>query len=285
MSCGKKNELAVLAPAAATANAHLSGATMSRRRNPEVLPTHLGMTGNEWIAALDAAYPKGVAHIEHGKYGGSDDLEFDVYKYATVSIDLYPDHWGKPRPRFDLRMSDYGTRTFPLTTVEEAAQLIWKTLTDDRTPEFVVQADSARGKKLRPGAYIYAKPTIEKAAKEAGMRYRFNAKREDGIDATGEVFRIYPAGHADQEQVYEIGPEGREYPSGTPWGIIPLQANPRRRTNPVGMDAMYHALQQPRIPWASFSLDQIKTVAYGAMKNGDNPLYDKAVAALARRSR
>jgi len=59
----------------------------------------------------------------------------------------------------------------------------------------------------------------------------------------------------------------------------------RRRTNPVGMDAMYHALQQPRIPWASFSVDQIKTVAYGAMKNGDNELYDKAVAALARRSR
>lgn len=58
----------------------------------------------------------------------------------------------------------------------------------------------------------------------------------------------------------------------------------RRRTNPVGMDAMYHALQQPRIPWASFSVDQIKTVAYGAMKNGDNELYDKAVAALARRS-
>ena len=67
------------------------------------------------------------------------------------------------------------------------------------------------------------------------------------------------------------------------WAQKQLVGNARK--NPVGMDAMYHALQQSRIPWASFSVDQIKTVAYAAMKNGDNDLYDKAVAALARRSR
>lgn len=58
----------------------------------------------------------------------------------------------------------------------------------------------------------------------------------------------------------------------------------RRRKNSIGMDAMYHALQQARIPWALFSTDQIRGIVYTAGKDGDTELYRRAKAALDRRT-
>lgn len=65
----------------------------------------------------------------------------------------------------------------------------------------------------------------------------------------------------------------------------PRRRRSTRRRNSIGADAMFYALQSKRIPWSQFSTDQLRAVMADAAAHGDTALYNRAKAALARRTR